>query len=189
MPYTTTLLELMCGGDRQQTCSQCSKGTRVEGAIPSGGFPLFGGGLVFYNNLGPFYSCERPECLQAMIEDARKQFALLVSTTNMINSKWIKNRCDQCHLLAPKVHRCSRCWTKVYCSKECIELDWTTVHKKVCRKGEVARKVKADRKRRRQGGQEKVEEAKEFTKAMMDDAKNISEVTKAASKLVINKFK
>ena len=55
----------------------------------------------------------------------------VVFTSSYLKSRFQQNRCDFCHLLSFKVHRCSICMTKVYCSKECQEVDWK-VHKLCC---------------------------------------------------------
>merc|ERR1711990_1379081 len=53
-------------------------------------------------------------------------------------------RCDYCFMLAEKVHRCSECLTKIYCSRECLLKDSEEKHSKFCVKGEEERKVKED---------------------------------------------
>ena len=53
-------------------------------------------------------------------------------------------RCDYCVMPGSsgnKGHRCSRCLTKVYCGRECRDLDWR-VHKFECSEGEEERKKK-----------------------------------------------
>ena len=47
-----------------------------------------------------------------------------------------------------KVHRCTGCWTKVYCSQECLDKDWEVVHKEVCNLEEDPKKKKDDRRTR-----------------------------------------
>jgi len=48
-----------------------------------------------------------------------------------IQARFSQNRCDSCFHLSLKVHRCSSCKTKVYCSAECQAEDWK-VHKFCC---------------------------------------------------------
>ena len=51
-------------------------------------------------------------------------------------------KCDNCGLPVEKMHRCTRCLTKLYCGVQCRDQDWEKVHRQVCRKGET-RKVKS----------------------------------------------
>ena len=41
--------------------------------------------------------------------------------------------CESCNRMTEKVHRCSRCESKLYCSAECLDDDWKLVHKKMCK--------------------------------------------------------
>ena len=53
----------------------------------------------------------------------------------------------------------SRCLTKIYCSQQCLEADWSKVHKKVCaRSKEQERKRKEGRRGRTKVGKHQVEE-------------------------------
>jgi len=57
-------------------------------------------------------------------------------------------KCDNCFHFKSRMHRCSRCLTKLYCGKDCLKQDWA-VHKLCCvkngrkrRDGQKARKNK-----------------------------------------------
>ena len=55
------------------------------------------------------------------------------------------NRCDACFKHVRKMHRCSKCLTKIYCGQDCLNQDWN-IHKDLCTK--ILRKQKMDKKQR-----------------------------------------
>ena len=69
-----------------------------------------------------------------------------------ISLKSTGSTCDTCHLPSSKIHRCTRCLTKQYCGVECRDIDWSQVHKDVCRKEEVERKKKFGKEDRKEWG-------------------------------------
>ena len=48
--------------------------------------------------------------------------------------------------------RCSKCLTKLWCSRECLSKDWEMAHKVTCNEQPDKRKVKADKKERTEAG-------------------------------------
>ena len=56
--------------------------------------------------------------------------------------------------------RCNRCWTKQYCSMECLLEDFTTKHEDACKVESDPRKkkVKEERKLRKEAQKARVEE-------------------------------
>ena len=80
------------------------------------------------------------------------------SVINYITSRLVTHKCDYCGLLGRKVHRCGGCKTEVYCTRQCLDMDWEVVHRKICGKGELVRKVKWDKNKREELGKENVED-------------------------------
>ena len=56
--------------------------------------------------------------------------------------------------------RCNRCWTKQYCSMECLQEDFVTKHEDACKEKSDPRKkkVKEERKLRKEAEKARVEE-------------------------------
>ena len=91
-------------------------------------------------------------CVQADVEETRNRRDYVRLAT-----KSGADRCDYCavYYRGQRVHRCSRCLTKVYCGEQCRDQDWG-VHKLVCREGEgwqVGRKMK-----RKKGRKQRIRE-------------------------------
>ena len=87
-------------------------------------------------------------------------FSVLGSTAEMLEMKHGKIWCDNCFKVGRKGHRCSKCLTKIYCTKECQREDFK-VHNMICRVEEVERKKKGDRREREEVGRKDSEEKKE----------------------------
>ena len=87
-------------------------------------------------------------------------FTVVGSTAEMLEMKYGKIWCDNCFKVGRKGHRCSKCLTKIYCTKECQREDFK-VHNKVCRVEEVERKKKGDKRERQEEGRRDSEEKKE----------------------------
>jgi len=60
------------------------------------------------------------------------------------------SQCDYCFKLSEKVHRCSKCLTKSWCSRECQQKDWNEKHKEFCIKDADPRKAKGGAQVRRE---------------------------------------
>ena len=67
--------------------------------------------------------------------------------------------------------RCNRCWTKQYCSMECLQEDLRTKHEDACKVESDPRKkkVKEERKLRKEAEKARVEEG---TAALMNKIEN-----------------
>ena len=87
-------------------------------------------------------------------------FSVLGSTAEMLEMKHGNIWCDNCFKVGRKGHRCRKCLTKIYCTKECQREDFK-VHNMICRVEEVVRKKKGDRREREEVGRKDSEEKKE----------------------------
>ena len=56
------------------------------------------------------------------------------------------------------LHRCGKCLTKTYCSRECQRNDWEVKHQEFCKETPEERKVKIGAKDRVETGLEKFED-------------------------------
>jgi len=69
-----------------------------------------------------------------------------IEVVDEMNSMTRTYRCANCFHFKSRMHRCSRCLTKLYCGKDCLQQDWA-VHKFCCVKN--GRKRKDGQKARR----------------------------------------
>jgi hypothetical protein len=75
-----------------------------------------------------------------------------------MNSKLHEHfNCDSCFMFCAKVHRCSQCLTKLYCSAACLRGDWESGHKELCKERGPDRKIKAGTRDRKKKGQESMD--------------------------------
>jgi len=151
IPPFPKFLEIFCGGSLAQRCSTCTQAI-VVGAVmgQAKGRPQDRGLLALISPvplvLGkPFvsrvYSCGTPLCSMGFrVKDCWSKWEKAVSIAFECKS----TRCDSCFKLATNIHRCSRCLTTQYCSKECLQLDCEAEgqHKIICKKNPDERKVK-----------------------------------------------
>ena len=91
-----------------------------------------------------------------------------------------------CQILFPS--RCSKCLSKVYCSKECQVGGWKAGHKEFCSAAVDARKVKHTDKERRQAERDSVKKTYVKFKETNKDTDKGKEWTKEAKKMC-NKMK
>merc|ERR550519_2308807 len=148
LPSFQELLKIFCGGSLSQACSFCS--TRVDVAAVSTevlgcyvGIPA----VSILPYLPPLFDCGAQTC-EVKHASKRNAFAQLFLGLGATHTRLQSRRCDYCFMLAEKVHRCSNCLTKNYCSRECLLKDSEEKHSKFCHKGEEERKVKGDAKAR-----------------------------------------
>ena len=149
VPYSH-LVEIFCMGKTRRRCGSCKRDTTIEMVRLVGETfklkPFISGYGELVTNHGSLVSCYRKACFRKI---SRLYFhcdrLLLAAFLEKQNASF---KCDHCFFLCEKVHRCTRCWTKVYCSQECFDKDKDTVHEKICKPGEEPRKVKADRRTR-----------------------------------------
>jgi len=154
-----TLVEMLCSGKLEQACYGCLKEVTVLYAtFPKVlGYKRKGPVLVFGNVRAVF--CDGPMCEEIKEDICVQDSDLKALYTNKGFFEGLAFLCDFCGLPGTggnMGHRCSRCLTKLYCGKECRDLDWV-VHKLVCKEGEVERKRKGsqlDRKMKTRAGAE-----------------------------------
>ena len=75
--------------------------------------------------------------------------------------------CDACFLGVEEVHRCSGCWTKLYCGKKCAEKDWGWGHREACSF------LKGDKRREKEGREERQERGAEAVENGMATAQSL----------------
>ena len=132
--------DLFCIGERMR-CFSCRRDTTVEMVKQE-----IGGDAElrpFISEYTSWVSCHREACFIKIY--SRHGDALLVLLRTFLGKLNASFKCDYCFCRCEKVHRCSRCLTKQYCSKECKGKDWKEAHEKVCKPGEDPDKVKEDR--------------------------------------------
>jgi len=146
IPYYD-LLDIVLGS-LQQECSICKAKITIESTYED--HPLGSRRaerpVALCHGLFLKFHCGKMKCRR---EIALKYDKDQTATMKMILEnvqKYKGNRCDWCTTLKRKVHRCSRCLTKVYCSQECLVMDWKKVHKEVCREKPEVRKMKMNSK-------------------------------------------
>jgi len=144
-PYNT-LLEIILGS-LQQECSVCKTKITIEstfGDHPSGSRKEKRPVAMCQGSIFKFH-CGKNRCREDMVSKHTKDQVVISQTTIKYIQDHKKDRCDWCSTMKRKVHRCSRCLTKVYCSQECLNMDWKKVHKEVCREAPDTRKIKMKR--------------------------------------------
>ena len=149
MPYSS-LVEIFCMGKTRRRCGSCKRDTTIEMVKQIGGSlelrPFISGYGELITNHGSLVSCHRKTCFKKINKLYFCMHSLLMEA--FMEKQNASFKCDHCFFLCEKVHRCTRCWTKVYCCQECFDKDKETVHEKICKPGEEPRKVKGDRKTR-----------------------------------------
>ena len=157
LPFSD-LAAIACGGETEQSCSQCHKTISVQGIVLD---VLRGASIGTQIVLNPLeterYICEAAECHKK--ENSRNTFNLSswFSAVWAAVSKLNKTRCDHCFLLPPleEVHR-SKCLTKIYCSQICRDAD-DAVHKVCCNPDKEQRRI--EERKVKLGGRDRVEAA------------------------------
>jgi len=76
------------------------------------------------------FSCGKNSCTFNM-DKVYRGCDLLISTGSSLSQRFSINRCHCCYRVTERVHRCSSCKVKVYCSEECQQKDWK-VHMLCC---------------------------------------------------------
>jgi len=91
--------------------------------------------------------CGRQKCLHedGLAYNNHQEFLIAIFKHGNVAAEL----CHYCGLTGDeRPHRCSRCKTKVYCGEECRNADWQLVHKDICNKGDISRKVLKKKKER-----------------------------------------
>jgi len=158
LPSFKELLKIVCGGSLLQACSVCNSNMivvavfgEVEGIFeetPS---------VFLRPYLPPLFSCGDNRCSKeiASKRDAYDRWCNGALATHL---KLRPNKCDNCFKLAEEVHRCGKCLTKIYCSKDCQQKDWEEKHSKLCKEGAEEWKVKGGLEAREKAGLEELED-------------------------------
>ena len=140
VPYSH-LVEIFCWNETRRSCDACQKDTTIEMVKQE-----VGGDLElrpFISEYAGWVTCHREACFTKIRKHYADTVALLLGT--FIEKQRSSFKCDNCFFLCEKVHRCGRCLTKQYCSKECKSEDWKRIHEKVCKPGDDSGKIKEDR--------------------------------------------
>ena len=159
LPFSS-VLESLCGGSLEQVCLSCNCNITIGNVVNDLGSSISnlgdGSFLVFLSSaiLG---LCDQTKCRKKCDEVVKeeKDLCFFYAKVGYEYAEDVCDYCNQCYL-GGKVHRCSRCLTKVYCGKDCRDKAWP-VHKLACRKGEEKRKVKACKEERKQKGSDRFE--------------------------------
>ena len=157
MPYSH-LVEIFCWNETRRRCDACQKDTTIEEVKQELGTDLEL--RPFISEYAGWVSCHREACFTKIRKHYADTVALLLLTFGEKQKSSFK--CDNCFFLCEKVHRCGRCLTKQYCSKECKSEDWKKIHEKVCKPGEDSGKIKEDRTARFTERDQAVEEWHKF---------------------------
>jgi len=146
VPYTV-LVKQVCGGSIYQVCRGCARDVTVT-TIMTSTSPKIGPGYYLFSSNA--FVCGDPLCDIQVGNNGTSLFYTIMQ----ISSGCRGSICDTCHLPSTtgKVHRCTRCLTKQYCGVQCRDKDWVKVHKDLCRKNEVKRKVKGGKDHRKEEG-------------------------------------
>jgi len=156
--HHSSLLDIMCGGSRNQRCADCRKSVTIERVfVHDADRPETILEKPFVTFRRRIFSCPAIDC-QMRIRGEEVDF--LHKITSMMETKvaaGLENRCDYCGMMGRSMHRCGQCKTKVYCGEECQQLDWDQVHSKICNKGDVARKKKGGTSVRENIGKQEVD--------------------------------
>ena len=184
-PSFRDLLKVFCGGSLSHKCSFCHVNVTVAaiarevegngGNVPS---------VLLHPYFPVLFSCKATKCFKQLESQDLiwiKWHVAVKATFNKLRMK----ECNFCFKLTEDVHRlsshnlflflmfhictrCNRCYTKNWCSKECLAQDWEEKHKKFCHQKADKRKVKSGSELRRANEMEALEE----TFAGMEAAEN-----------------
>ena len=147
VPYSK-LVEIFMMDETRRRCGGCKRETRVQMIKTHRSLDAGREMKPFICQWlsGGYVCCRNKACCRKVISRYLREYELLLDAfcakgTSAFN-------CDQCFRRCEKVHRCTGCWTKVYCSQECLDKDWEVVHKEVCNLEEDPKKKKDDRRTR-----------------------------------------
>jgi len=163
IPSFKDLLRIFCGGTLLQKCSTCQSSVTVaavQGEVEGCFFSAVQVAIMPY--MPPIFSCGDQRCSREMevkVLALKKWEVGIVTTVN----KLISYRCDYCFKMSEEVHRCSKCLTKHWCSRECQEKDWEEKHKEFCIEGADERKVRGGSRSRRKTGMKSSKEGLQKT--------------------------
>jgi len=140
VPPFLDLLKVFCGGTLLHKCSFCSANLTVaalEGEVKGSYYGV--STVLLEPHLPLLFACSATSCRNQMFSQMSNwsKWAVAVKTTY-----YKLMRCDYCFKRAEQVHRCGKCYTKNYCSKECLAQDWEVKHQGFCSMDANKRKAK-----------------------------------------------
>jgi len=165
VPSFKELLQIICGGTLVQKCTFCDAimaVTAVYGEVEGRYKSSTAVALMPY--MAPAFCCGQGNCKAEMVDKIIPYQKLQIGVFATFDKLW-SSRCDYCFKLSEKVHRCSKCLTKSWCSRECQQKDWDEKHKEFCIKDADPRKAKGGAQVRKETGTKGMEEGLE--KALM----------------------
>jgi len=153
IPYPE-VVRIICNGEVKKKCSICDRRVTVTEVCQFK--KRLNRVACFFNtmNMG-LVRCDSPMC--DMVQDghpSRIDYQKWYPRVHMAFVKYKENLCHFCFKLSSHgvVHRCGKCLTKVYCSKECQMQDWSLIHSEICKGKGVMRKLKGKAKERKEVG-------------------------------------
>ena len=160
IPYPE-VVKIICGGEVNKRCSLCNSHVTVTEVIQF---------KKRLNRVGCFFNtmnmgmvrCAAHRCdLNQDNHPSRVDYQNWYPRVFWAFQRFKENRCHFCFKLSPHgvVHRCGKCLTKVYCSKDCQQEDWALVHSKICKGKGVQRKLKGKAKERKEAGDSTLRES------------------------------
>jgi len=166
IPYSD-VVRIICNGQVKKKCSMCDRRVTVTEVCQFK--KRLNRVACFFNTLNMgMVRCASRMC--DMIQDehpSRVDYQKWYPRISMAFVKYKENLCHFCFKLSSHgvVHRCGRCLTKVYCSKECQAEDWSLVHSEICKGKGVPRKLMGKAKERKELGDSNMQECIERVEA------------------------
>jgi len=165
IPYPE-VVRIICNGEVKK-CSICDRRVTVTEVCQFK--KRLNRVACFFNtmNMG-MVRCARPMCdFRQDQHPSRIEYQKWYPRISMAFVKYKENLCHFCFKLSSHgvVHRCGRCLTKVYCSKECQMQDWSLIHSQICKGKGVLRKLKGKAKERKEVGDSSMKECIERVEA------------------------
>jgi len=143
VPSFKSLLEIICGGTLAQKCSFCDASMTVTAVAGEGeGCYQSSTPVALLPHMAPMFSCGHGNCAAQMQDKLVAHGKWKVGVCATVEKLRSASRCDYCFKLSEKVHRCSKCLTKSWCSRECQQKDWYEKHNEFCNKDADQRKVR-----------------------------------------------
>jgi len=133
--------------------------------------------------LPPIFGCGAFTCAKGMGEK-RAAHNKWRSGVGAMYIKLKPNKCDFCFKLTEEVHRCKKCLTKTYCSKDCQAKDWEEKHQGLCQSGGEERKVKGGSEARLEAGLRDLESGFELNLKPKICGENVGRTEEAKNMLV-----
>ena len=131
--------------------------------------------------------CGNKVC-KSKIAQKRKAAKNMPRNIGMLAERFSDSVCDFCFVVVEKIHRCSQCRTKQYCSKQCLAQDFGQGHCEACPllKGDRLREKGGKEERKERGG-EAMDRLRDFLnttelggvmEAQRKDTEDVSEMMK-----------